>query len=234
VIGVSGRPPAVAASRSNRRKWIAGIAGVLGVILVAWLVEFSSVLGVSTVTVTGTHFLTADEVEQAAAIPHGEPLARLDTGAVAARVRTLAPVRTVKVQTAYPSTVRIIVTERTAVGYRAGETGTSLVDATDVTFRRVAAEPKGLPQLMSSGSSAADDAIAAVAGSLGPVLASKVARITAQTPQSVTLTLTDARTVLWGGTDRGADKAQLVLALLARPGQYFDVSAPDQVITRGS
>jgi cell division protein FtsQ len=50
----------------------------------------------------------------------------------------------------------------------------------------------------------------------------------------VTLTLNDGRTVLWGGTDRSADKARLLSALLGQPGRYFDLSDPSSVISRGT
>jgi cell division protein FtsQ len=44
---------------------------------------------------------------------------------------------------------------------------------------------------------------------------------------SVTLTLTDGRTVVWGTTDRTDEKAEKLAALLTQPGKVYDVSSPD-------
>jgi cell division protein FtsQ len=220
--------------RSHLLRWLI-VAGVLVIALFAiWLVAFSSVFGVRTVTVTGTELVTAEQVRSAAAIPSGSPLARLDTNAIRARIAAISEVRTVTVSTSYPSTVTITVTERVAVGYRSGPDGASLVDASNVQFRTTAKPPAGLPRLQLSVDPAASAATSVVAAALPATLARKISLISAATTESVTLALTDGRTVLWGGTDRDADKARLLPVLLSQPGRYFDVSDPSSVISRGA
>jgi cell division protein FtsQ len=171
-----------------------------------------------------------------AEIRSGSPLSRLDTTAVRARVAALPEVRTVSVRTSYPSTVLIRITERVAVGYRAVANGAGLVDADNVQFRTEARPPAGLPQLATTGESAADPelaaAVATVAGALPPALARRVSLISTASTESITLRLFDGRIVLWGGTDRGADKAKLMAALLRQPGRYYDISDPSSVISR--
>jgi cell division protein FtsQ len=220
-------------------RWLIGgcaLGLVLG--LAAWLIGFSSVLGVRTVTVSGTSFLTPGQVESAAGIRSGSPLSRLDTAAVRARVAALPEVRTVSVRTSYPSTVLIRITERVAVGYRAVANGAGLVDVDDVQFRTQSRPPTGLPQLATTGGSASDPALAAAvataAGALPAALARRVSLVTAADPESITLRLFDGRIVLWGGTDRGAEKAKLMTALLRQPGRYYDISDPSSVISRGA
>ena len=86
-----------------------------------WLVLFSSVLAVQDTEVRGTEVLSAAEVADVAAAPHGVPLATADLAAVQARVEDLAPVESAEVSRAWPHTVRVDVTERTAVAVvRAG------------------------------------------------------------------------------------------------------------------
>ncbi|MEO6703516.1 MAG: cell division protein FtsQ/DivIB, partial [Jatrophihabitantaceae bacterium] len=126
------------------------------------------------------------------------------------------------------------VTERVAVGYRAVPAGAALVDADNVSFRTQPSAPAGLPKLELAGDQARSAAAATVAGSLPAALARRVALIAAPTTESITLTLRDGRTVMWGGTDRSADKAKLVNALVGQPGRYFDVSDPSSVISRGA
>ena len=219
---------------ARRRRVLPVLAGVLVlVVALGWLVGFSSVLGVRTVTVSGEQRLSAAAIEQAAAIRRGAALARLDTGAIRERISALPAVRSVSVRTSYPSTVRIAVTERVAVGYRSSAEGVVLVDPSDIQFATQRHAPAGLPQLELTGDQARSSAAAAVAGALPASFARVVSRISAPTPQTVTLTLSDGRTVLWGGTDRSAEKAALVPVLVHQPGQYFDVSDPSAVISRG-
>ena len=68
----------------KRNRIIAGVvAAVVVLVLVAmWIVRSSSVLCVNTIEVHGTHLVTASQVEQAAKIPKGQPLARVNTDAV--------------------------------------------------------------------------------------------------------------------------------------------------------
>lgn len=226
------RPVAVGPRSHRSRRWLIAIATFVLLSLVVWLVEFSSVLGVKNVEVVGDRLLSAAQVRQAAAITPGTPLARLDTSAVERRIGALPSVRSVKVTTSYPNSVRITIDARQAVGYRSIAGTLSEVDQDNVAFVRVTRAPKGLPRLDTTGDAAVNADIAAVAGALGRALAAKVARIGAGTAETITLTMADGRTVLWGGTDRGRDKAALLPALLGQPGRYFDVSDPDVVISR--
>jgi cell division protein FtsQ len=225
--------PSVSPPAHRLGGWLIAALLVLLVVLCAWIIGFSRVLGVGTVKVSGQHYLTASEIRSAAAIRPGTPLVRLDTATVRARVLRLPDVKGVTVVTHYPSTVTITVVERVAVGHRAMGGGDWLVDADGVAFRQLTSTPKGIPSLTETGNSSLDDNLAAVAGSLSRSVAKKVANITATSAESITLTMTDGRSVLWGGTDREKDKAALLPALLTQPGSYFDISDPDTVISRG-
>ena len=89
------------ARRRWARRWLSWRRAllVLAVLLVvglgAYAVWFSSWLSAEQVAVTGAEQLTVDEVEQAAGVPLGEPLARVDLDAVRTRVESLAIVRSV-------------------------------------------------------------------------------------------------------------------------------------------
>jgi cell division protein FtsQ len=215
--------------------WIAA-AVALVCLLAAWLVAFSPVLGVRTVTVRGTHLLSADAVRAAAAVHRGSPLIRLDTAAVAHRVEHLPEVGAVSVRVSYPGTVVITVAERVAVGYLPATGGRFvLVDRGGAQFRTVAARPAGLPLFdVPSGSQAVGTgrAVADVAAALSPTIRHRLASIQALDPGSVTLVLTDGRVVRWGSDDRNADKARVLAALLTQPGTQFDISDPDLPVAR--
>jgi len=216
------------------RRWLAVALLVAGVALLAWVIGFSGLFGVKYVDVVGVRLLNADEVRTAAAVPLGTPLIRLDAQAIERRISALPEVRRVKVSTSYPAGVELVITERVAVGYRDIGGAAELVDGSDVAFHTIARPPAGLPALDGSVDPARSQAAAAVAAALPDTVARMVVSISAPTVESVTCKLSDERVVLWGGTDRNADKARLLPAVLSQPGSYFDVSDPDAVISRGA
>jgi cell division protein FtsQ len=216
------------------RRWAVACTLLLVTTAGVWLAAFSAVLGVREVRIVGLRQASAAQVRAAAQIVDGEPLLRIDTGATARRIGRLPAIARVTVGTSYPSTVTITVTERTAVGYRTDGPAVTLVDGSGTEFRRVAAAPAGLPRLDSAADADRGAAAAAVAAELPGSVAGKVTLITAGSTESVTLRLSDGRTVLWGGTDRAVDKARLLPALLGQPGTYFDLSDPAWVISRGA
>jgi cell division protein FtsQ len=231
----------LAARRSARRiALVAGAAGLVAVLV--WVIVFSSVLGARRVVVHGAHSVSAARIQAVADVPHGRPLLRLDTGAIAHRVEAALPdVAAASVQVSYPSTVVITVTERVAVGYlEAGGSPTRviLVDKSGRQFRTVSTAPSALPHFdipAGAGQPAATatgQAVATVAGALTPAVLAQLSSIGASDPSAITLHLRDGRTVEWGTADRSADKAQVLPALLGRAGTTFDVSNPDVVSVR--
>jgi cell division protein FtsQ len=235
-------------ARGGRRSGRRGGAGRRGPVLAAlavtvavlaaavWVVGFTGVLGVRTVSVAGVgRVLTADQVRSVAAVPAGQPLARVDTGAVAARVRALAGVARVAVSRSWPSTVRIVVTERRGVAVVRRDGAGWLVDRTGVVFQRHPAGRRTLPLLEVPAASADDPSTRAALRALTalpPEVAKQVTAVRAPTPESVTLALTRGRTVLWGGTEQPAAKATVLAALLRRPGTRYDISTPSVVTVR--
>jgi cell division protein FtsQ len=208
---------------------------VLGVVL-AWVVFFSSMLGARTVKVSGLKVLSSAQVTRAAAIAHGTPLIRLDTGAVQRRVESIADVASARVSTSYPSTVTITVVERVPVGVVKVAAGYVLVDKTGDQYRTVANRPAGLPLfVVPPGTSAKDTggAVATVAVSLGAALRAEIGSIQALDPQAITLAMMDGKVVAWGSATQNSLKARVLVALLARPGQHqIDVTNPAAPFTR--
>jgi cell division protein FtsQ len=224
-----------------RRRYPIVIAGAVALIVVAvWIVAFSPLLGVRTVTVTGTKTVTTAQVEAAAAMNSGTPLVRLDAGAVRKRVEAIPGIASASVSVSYPSTVRIRVSERVAVGYlgAAGGGSFTLVDRNGVQYEKVDTAPAGLPRFAlptgpaSSVAQAAGQAVTVVAAALSPAVLAQLNQISADNPQSITLALRDGRTVVWGSDDRSRQKAALLPALLAQAGTHFDLSNLDLVVVR--
>jgi cell division protein FtsQ len=218
-------------------RWRGVLVALLALVLVAgtlWLFLASSVLAVSGVQVDGVSVLKPSQVRRAAAVPTGEPLARVDLRAIAKRVRRLAAVRDVDVSRAWPHQVRIDVTERVPVAVVEQGGKIEGLDAQGVVFRQYSRRPAGLPAVH-LGQQVRPDALAEVARVVGVLpahLAKKVAFVEADTVDAISLQLRDGRRVTWGSADDSHDKARVVAVLLRQKASTYDVSVPGQPTIR--
>jgi cell division protein FtsQ len=237
-----GRPaePSAAQRRMRRRlrrrrlrRWVVVAVPLLLVVLLVtavWVVLASPYLAVRDVHVVGTHRLTPQQVEQAAGIPVGQPIARVDLGAAQRRVEQLQVVRSATVTASWPHTVVVTVVERTPVA--AAQTATGgwwQLDADGVAVTQSSTRPGGLVLIRLDPTTTSPDtlrAAASVAGSLPSWLRRQVADVTAQTQDSVRLDLTNGGLVRWGSAQDSATKAQVLEALLPRHAHVYDVTAP--------
>jgi cell division protein FtsQ len=223
------------ARRQWARRWLAW-RRVLVVLLVAgvlaggvWLVFFSSVMAVKGVRVEGTAVLDPREVRRVAAVPGGAPLATVDLDGVQQRVTELVPVLDVDVSRSWPDRVRI-------------------VDDEGVRFRSYPSRPRGLPLLRDDTPSPRDgqagddqagdeqrDAFAeaaAVVTALPADLVRRVDYVSVRTIDTISLSLRDGRTVLWGSAAQSASKAEVLAVLLERKASSYDVSVPGRPVIR--
>jgi cell division protein FtsQ len=203
---------------------------VLSVLVVAYLVMFTSLLGVRSVEVTGIKEIPREDVLDAADIQNGTPMVRLDADEAAARVAKLPRVFEVRVERSWPSTVEIIITERTPVAVLRAGGKLHLIDATGLDYAVAGAAPAGLPTLVMPNVNPDNPATMSAVTVLGAIpkqLKDQVTTVTANTPGDVRLTLSDGRVVKWGDARDNARKAAVLAALLTRPGKTYDVATPD-------
>lgn len=216
----------------RRAGWV--LAGLAPFALAGWLLLGSPWFVVHQVVVKGEGRLTAAQVLAAADIPLGTPLARVDTAAVAARVRALGPVASVDVSRGWPDTIRVSVVERRPVVVVKQGTSWGLYDGGGVRLGAVAVPPQGVVRLLVRAPGPQDPsthaALSVLQGLPGPVRL-LVAAVQAASPEQVTLVLVDQRVVVWGGTSDAAAKAAALVPLLKLPGRVYDVSSPT-VVTR--
>jgi cell division protein FtsQ len=203
---------------------------VLSVIAVAYLVMFTSLLGVRSVEVIGVKEIAKADVLAAAAIEHGTPMVRLDADEAAARVARLPRVFEVVVERSWPSTVEIVITERTPVAVRRAGKEIHLIDATGLDYAITTTPPKGLPTLAMDDvrpDNPATKAAVTVLTAIPGQLRAKVVSVSAKTPGDVRLTLADRRVVKWGNARENDRKAAVLAPLLTRPGKTYDVATPE-------
>ncbi|MDA2890429.1 FtsQ-type POTRA domain-containing protein [Mycolicibacterium sp. BiH015] len=207
--------------------WTAVLAVV--VVGLGLLLYFTPIMSARSIVVTGVGAVTQEEVVAAAAVAPGTPLLQVNTDAVAERVAGIRRIASARVQRQYPSTLRITIVERVPVVVRDYPDGVHLFDKDGVDFA-TGPPPPGIPYLETDNPGPNDPATKAalqVMTSLRPDVAAQVGRVSAPSMASITLTLIDGRTVVWGTTDRTEEKALKLAALLTQPGQVYDVSSPD-------
>lgn len=225
--------------RRVRRITLAVLALVVVGSLV-WIVMFSSVLAVRRVAVEGETTLKESQVRRAADARVGQPLARIDTGAIEARVGALERVQEVTVSRSWPHTVKVTVIERTPVAWIMVGGRIRGLDRYGIDFRTYRKAPK---QLLEAKVSAIEprqrqqtlEAVASVIQTIedeDPALRKRIQSISAATKDSIELDLTKGRTVVWGSRGDSRHKLTVLDPLLRIKAARYDVSAPDQPTTR--
>jgi cell division protein FtsQ len=190
---------------------------------------FTPAMSARSIVVTGIGAVTREEVLDAAQVRLGTPLLQVNTDGIADRVAAIRRVASARVQREYPSALRITIIERIALVVKDFPDGPHLFDRDGVDFA-TAPPPPAVPYIDVDNPGPTDPttrAALAVLTALRPEVAAQVGRIAAPSVASITLTLADGRTVIWGTNDRTEEKAEKLAALLTRPGRTYDVSSPD-------
>jgi len=213
------------------------VAAIL--VAAAWALLGSRLLVVRSVAVTGGGAAAKAEVLRAAAIRPGTPLVRIDTAAVARRVERLNQVQSAQVAVHWPDSVLITVRPRTPALAVAADGGFDLVDRFGVVVTHVAARPPGMALLDTTAAPAslrgspAVRAAATVLGQLPQRIRRMVRAVVAPSADAVTLDLRGGVTVLWGGTDRAAAKAEELQILMPTRAKSYNLSDPGTAVTGG-
>jgi cell division protein FtsQ len=190
---------------------------------------FTPAMSARSIIVTGIGAVTRDQVLDAAQVRLDTPLLQINTDQVADRVAAIRRVASARVQRQYPSALRITIVERVPVVVKEFPDGPHLYDRDGVDFA-TAPPPPALPYIDVGNPGPTDPptkAALAVLLALPPEVVAQVGRVAAPSVASITLTLTDGRTVIWGTNERTEEKAEKLAALLSQPGRIYDVSSPD-------
>ncbi|RKN50782.1 cell division protein FtsQ/DivIB [Micromonospora endolithica] len=211
----------------------AGVLALAG--LVAWTLLGTGLFGVREVRVAGAELVTPVQVRDAAAVPDGTPLARVDLAAAAGRIGALPAVQRATVTRDWPDALVVTVTERTPAATVPRDGQFVVVDAAGVVFRTLPEQPAGLPVVRVARPGPDDQdtrAALEVLAALTPRLRDELADVTVEGLARITLRLRGGREVVWGDATRSADKARVATALLDRDADRIDVSVPDVVTLR--
>ena len=182
-------------------------------------------------------------MRSAADIPAGLPLIRVNDAAVAHRVERLRQVQSAQVTRDWPDKVLISVTERVPALAVPVSQGYDLIDKYGVVVESVSQQPLDTPILDLPGRVGAASRAARQPGGLrggggGPANCrdtwpGRWCRSRRPAPTEVTLRLSDGVSIVWGGTDRPAEKAKELAVLMRTHARSYDVSAPGTAVTSG-
>ncbi|WP_199552877.1 FtsQ-type POTRA domain-containing protein [Streptomyces sp. N35] len=214
---------------------------------VIWLLYGSEWLRVERVTTSGTQVLTPDQVLDAASVPVGAPLISVDTEAIEDRLRRQLPrIDSVDAVRSWPHGIALKVTERKPVLLLEKDGKFVEVDAEGVRFATVTSAPKNVPKLQLTADRSPSlhrfgidrllvEAVE-VARDIPPAVASRTRTMEVRSYDSISLELSDGRTVDWGSSEKGESKAAALTALMkaAPDAGHFDVSAPTSPAVSGS
>jgi cell division protein FtsQ len=245
VAGTGTQQPAAGPASPANQRWRAVFFALMAIALVAglgWALLESRFFVVRGVQVTGTHLVTPAQVRSAAAVPAGVPLIRVNDAAVAHRVERLRQVQSARVTRDWPDKVLISVTERVPALAVPASQGYDLIDKYGVVVESVSEQPLDTPILDLPAGSAQPAALrgnpavyaaAVVVRELPRYLARKLVSVQAPSSTEVTLRLSGGVSIVWGGTDRAAEKAKELAVLMRTHARSYDVSAPGTAVTSG-
>lgn len=233
------------ANDSARRRLVlwAAVLSTLVVALVV-MVGFAPVFVVEDVEVSGGSPSVIALAKSNAQAPIGDPLARVDTSAIAQRVLDDARIQAVEVGRGWPSSVTIDLTMRVPVAVlRQPNKPLWLVDASGIAFEEVAESPDDLPEVSAPSGEIDSRSIAGAleaVSSLGDPLSEDVSGVNVTADGDVRFTM-GSIDILWGRPDQVENKAAAVQALLAQEtidpqgsrSLTIDVTAPATPVVTG-
>lgn len=218
----------------SRKPLLIGVAVVVALAAaVVAVLAFVPALKVADVRVQGAGYVDRTQIAAVVAPSRGKPLAFVDTSGLEDSAKSVPGISTAKVSRSWPDTLVVHVTERVPAGRLVRQGTTSTVDATGAKLPVSAGKGQALPQLVVPPTAKDADSVEAalfeVLGALPADVRSRVTTVTATAPSSVTLTMNVdgvAKTVVWGGPEDSALKAQVLDALATQPGSVIDLTTP--------
>ncbi len=240
-------PEAVVVRRRRRRGLLLILAGLAVLVGVVATLYFSPLLTIRTVAVERNDLLTDERAQELLEPVYGQPLPQVGNRQVEDLLAEEAVVEDVIVQGQLPDTLLVEVVEHPPVAEVHREDEIFFYNEYGEVIRTFgedeASEAEGYatPEISSEAaleSEAVFGAIVSVLGELPEEARESMESATAESIDSVQLVLDDGRTIVWGGEERGPEKAAVLEAILDSEAEEFseaetiDISTPDTPITQ--
>jgi len=237
----------MARARARRTRAMFVLAGVAVLVVALTVLYRSNLFSIQTVDVTGVKHLTAAQVRTTAAIPENATLLRLPKSAIEARLDSNSWIFSVRLQRVFPDTLRIVVTERTAVALISGTDAMWTIDGTGMVLAKQSLEEtvsltviRDVPKVSPSvgkriSSKALSNALAVVSG-IGSELRGKTDAVSAPAVGETTLLTDGGVEVLIGEATQLQTKDTIIRRILKEQAGkvvFIDVRSVDRPVWRG-
>ena len=218
-----------------RRVWLGILAGLTTLIVLVGVAVFSPLLALEKLVVVGTTLVPEKSVLKDLGYLLGRPLPQISNDEVTKKLSKYELIDSVSIVAVPPHTLRVVITERTAIALVEVNGVAYRYDAVGVQLGRSTGSEK-LPLILNSGNPSTSKSFSraiSVILSLPMSLLPRVQSIRATSKDNVVLSLrANRQRVLWGDGSQPALKAQVLGALMKnyekRIGLTFDVSSPNQ------
>ncbi len=218
-----------------KRVWIGIIAGLMTLVILVGVAVFSPLLALEKVVVVGTELVSEKSILKDLDYLKGRPLPQISNDEVTKKLSKYELIDSVSIVSVPPHTLKVLVTERTAIALVQVNGVAYRYDAVGVQLGRSTGAEK-LPLILGSGNPATSKSFSRAVNvilSLPLSLLPSVQSIRATSKDNVVLALRSNRQrVLWGDSSQPGLKAKVLGALMQnyddRVGLTFDVSSPNQ------
>lgn len=219
----------------GRRVFLATMASIAALVVLVLVAVFSPLLAVSKIEIVGAKMVEEKTILKDLKSLLGKPLPQVSSDDVALRLSKYDLIDSVSVVSVPPNTLRVLITERSAIAIVVINNISYLYDAAGVQLGR-ASEGDRLPVIAGAGNPASSKAFSRsidVILSLPLSLLPEVSWIRAISKDNVVLGLRkNGQSILWGDSSAPGLKAEVLLALMKHYKRTlnltFDVSSPSQ------
>lgn len=212
------------------------IFGAIGALVVfVFVAVFSPMLAVQKIEIVGAHLVSEKLIAADLKGLVGKPLPQISSDEVAKKLSKYELIDSVSVVSVPPSTLRVVVVERTAIATVVINNVRYLYDPAGVQIGRASANDN-LPVIIGAGDPATSKTFSRaidVLLSLPMSLLPKIDTIRATSKDNVVLELRlNSQQILWGDSSQPGLKAKVLSALMehypTKVGLTFDISSPNQ------
>lgn len=219
----------------GKRIKVSLIASVSVLVIFVLVAVFSPILAVQKIEIVGAHLVSKESIAKDLKSFVGKPLPQISSDEVASKLSKYELIDSVSVVSLPPSTLRVVVVERTAIATVVINNVRYLYDPAGVQIGRATAADN-LPVIIGAGDPATSKSFSRaidVLLSLPMSLLPKLDTIRASSKDNVVLGLRlNSQQILWGDASQPGLKAKVLAALMdhypVKVGLTFDVSSPNQ------
>lgn len=244
---ITKRREAVLADKKRKRLLVvSGCAAFVLLLVTGWAILHLSVFRLHHLEISGNTHESRAVIESTAGLSGSPALIDLRAGTIEHQLQSLPWIKSASVSVVWPSTVKLVIHERTMAGAVKAPTGWAIVDGNGRVLQRRQRQPAGLPivQLATAsvppvGSFYAYNSLQGftVAGTLPVAFKDQVSLIVVHRTGTITLHLTSPVIIELGQATELSQKYEDIAAVIAgatlHAGDVLDVSVPQSSTISG-